>query len=128
MELILKAAGIALTAAVAGLIIRRFNPELSLALAGCTVAIIAAGALSLAGELKELIKTVKTIAGTSNVLLAPILKCVGVAIVTRLTAELCRDSSQAALASAVELAGTLCALGISMPLIMGVLKLIGDLV
>lgn len=128
MELIFKAAGIALTAAVAGLIIRRFNPELSLALAGCAVAIIAMGALSLAGELKELIKTVKTIAGTSNVLLAPILKCVGVAIVTKLTSELCRDSSQAALASAVELAGTLCALGISMPLIMGALKLIGDLV
>ena len=45
---------------------------------------------------------------------------------TRVTADLCKDASQNAAASAVELAGTFCALGIIMPLLLTMLKMVGE--
>ncbi len=128
MELIFKAAAVALVSAAAGLLIKRTNPEMTLAIGACAVAMTALAALNFAGELKSLIKTVKTIAGTSDVLIAPVLKCVAIAAVTKLTSELCRDSSQGASAAAVELAGTVCAMSVAMPLIVSVLRMIGGMV
>lgn len=128
MELIFKAAAVALVSVAVGLLIKRTNPEMSLAVGACTVAMIALAAMSFAGEMKSFIKTVKTIAGTSDVLIAPVLKCVAIAVVTKLTSELCRDSSQGASAAAVELAGTVCAMSVAMPLIVSVLRMIGGMV
>lgn len=128
MELIFKAAAVALVSAAAGLLIKRTNPEMTLAIGACAVAMTALAALNFAGELKSLIKTVKTIAGTSDVLIAPVLKCVAIAAVTKLTSELCRDSTQGASAAAVELAGTVCAMSVAMPLIVSVLRMIGGMV
>ncbi len=127
MELIFRAAAVALVSAAAGLLIKRTNPEMSLVIGACTVAMIALAAMSFAGELKSFIKTVKIIAGTSDVLIAPVLKCVAIAVVTKLTSELCRDSSQGASAAAVELAGTVCAMSVAMPLIVSVLRMIGGM-
>ncbi len=124
----MKSAAIALVSAIVGLIIKRYNPEISVLLSSCTVAMIGIAAVSFAGELKSFVYTVRTLTGTSDVYIAPILKCVGIAIVTKLTAELCRDSSQSASAAAVELAGTVCAMSVAMPLIMSALEMIGGMV
>ena len=61
-------------------------------------------------------------------MIAPIMKCLAIAIVTRIASELCKDSAQNAAAAAVELAGTVCAVSTVMPLLMSVLKMIGGLV
>lgn len=128
MELVFKAAAVALFTAAVGLLIRRYNPEISVLLSACAVAVIGIAAMSFAAELKALVKTVKTLVGTSDLLIAPILKCVAIAVVTKLTSELCRDSAQGASAAAVELAGTVCAMSVAMPLIISALKLIGGMV
>lgn len=128
MELIFKSAAIALISAVTGLLIKRANPELSLLVGTVTAVVILLAALSFASELDELIKLVKNIVGTSDTLIAPILKCVAIALVTKLTAELCRDSAQGASAAAVETAGTMCAMSVAMPLIISMLRLIGGMV
>lgn len=128
MELIMKAAAVALIAGMMGLLIKRSNPEISLLLSAAAVTLIGIAAMSFAGEIKGLVKTVKTLCGTSDVFLTPVLKCTAVAIITKLTAELCRDASQGACAAAVELAGTVCAMCLAMPLIMNMLKMMGGMV
>ena len=45
----------------------------------------------------------------------------------RLGANFCKDASQGAAAATIELLGTVCALGIAMPLLLSVLKTIGGL-
>lgn len=125
MELIIKSAAAALTAAAVGLLIKKSNPEISLLLGACTTALIAAAAMGFAKGIKELSQTVQNIAGGSATLAAPVLKCLAVAIITKLSADLCKDSSQTAAASALELAGSICAMSIAMPLIISVLKMIG---
>lgn len=124
----MKASAAALTAAIVCLLIKRGNPEISLLLSICTVSLILIAALGFAEGIRELASAVKTVAGSSETLAAPVLKCVAIAIVTRVTAELCRDSSQGASAAAVELAGTICAMSVALPLILSMLNMIGGMV
>lgn len=128
MELILKAAALALTAALIGIVLRRTNPEMTLLLSICTVVLIMGAALGFAQSFTELAQTVQRIFGVSETLIKPVIKCVAVAIITKMTSDLCKDSSQAAAASAVELAGTVCALCIIMPLLMSMLTAIGGMI
>ena len=128
MELIGKAAALALTAALIGIVLRRTNPELSLLLSICTVVLIMGAALGFTKSFTELAQTVQRIFGVSETMIKPVIKCVAVAIITKMTSDLCKDSSQSAAASAVELAGTVCALCIIMPLLMSMLTAIGGMI
>ena len=124
----MKAAALALTAALIGIVLRRTNPEMTLLLSICTVVLIMGAALGFARSFTELARTVQRIFGVSETLIKPVIKCVAVAIITKMTSDLCKDSSQAAAASAVELAGTVCALCIIMPLLMSMLTAIGGMI
>lgn len=124
----MKSAAAALTAAAVGLLIKKSNPEISMLLGACVTALIVTAAMGFAEGIKELSETVKNIAGGTETLIAPVVKCLAVAIITKLSSDLCRDSSQAAVASAMELAGSICAMSIAMPLILSVLKMIGGFI
>ena len=127
MELIFKISIAALNAVLIGLLLRKRSPELSTVLSMCAVCMILLSALGFAAGLKELTETVRKIVGDSETLIAPVLKCVGIALISRVSAELCRDASQSAAAAAVEWAGSACAMGVAMPLILGMLKMLGAL-
>ena len=96
-----------------------------LSIAAITAVLLAA--LRYAEAFRELTATVRTLLDGSESYLLPVLKCLAAAIVTRIASDLCRDASQTALASAVELTGAVCAVGISLPMILAVLKRIGGL-
>jgi stage III sporulation protein AD len=128
MELIYKASALALLSAVVSLLLKKQNPEAALLLSVLTAVGILIAAMGLLNGLQELREQIRKILGGSEVLIAPIMKCLAIAIVTRIAAELCRDSAQNAAAAAVELAGTVCAVSTVMPLLMSVLKMIGGLV
>lgn len=128
MELIYKASALALLSAVVSLLLKKQNPEAALLLSVLTAVGILIAAMGLLNGLQELREQIRKILGGSEVLIAPIMKCLAIAIVTRIASELCRDSAQNAAAAAVELAGTVCAVSTVMPLLMSVLKMIGGLV
>lgn len=127
MEMLFRIIALSLTAAVMGLLLRRKNAELTSLLSMAAIAVSLMSALRFADGFRELTSTVRSTLGGGEALLLPVLKCLVCAIVTRIGAELCRDASQSALAAAVELAGAFCALGISLPLILSLLKRIGAL-
>ncbi len=127
MELLIRIAALSLTAALFGLLLKRKNAELTSLLSAAAITVSSIAALRYAEGFRELTRTVRQMLGGEETLLLPVLKCLGCALVTRLGSELCRDASQSALAASVELAGALCALGISLPLILSLLKKIGAL-
>ena len=55
--------------------------------------------------------------GLERELFTPLLKIIGISLVSRLGADLCKDAGQGALSSLVELSGTLCALLAAAPLL-----------
>ena len=128
MDTIIKCAALALCGSAVCLLIKKTNPEISMAMAAGIVAMIALAAFKLGDSLMELTGAVKTIIGAANTTIEPVLKCVAIAAVTKITGELCKDASQAAVAAAVEIAGTMCAIGVAMPMVISMLKLIGGMI
>ena len=123
----LKCAAAALLATVICILIKRTNPEISMVLSAGAIVVIMTGAMTFARSLTDLAALVKNMTEESDVMIVPVLKCVGIGAVTKISAELCRDASQSSAAAAVDMAGTLCAIGVSMPLIVSMLKLIGGM-
>ncbi len=127
MSLLIKAAAVALAGAVMAMMLKKNAPELALALS-IAVTLAAAGlAAQLISQLREVTDLAREQTGLSPAVVTPVLKCVGIGVVTRLAADLCRDAGQSAAASAVELAGAACALAASLPLIRSLLLLAGQL-
>lgn len=127
MEIIMRCAAAALVAVLICLLIKRTNPEISMLLSAAAIVIIMIAAMAFAEGIREFASMVKNIAGSSDVIIAPVLKCVGIGAVTKISTELCRDAAQSSVAAAVDLAGTLCAIGVSLPLITSMLKMIGGM-
>lgn len=127
MMLLFKAAAAGLAGSVVGLLLRRSAPELGFAVTAAVTLLAAALGAEVLSGLTELYTLLETETGLSPALVTPVLKCVGIGIVTRLSAELCRDAGQGAAASAVELCGTACAMVTALPLIRSLLSLITEL-
>ena len=127
MEILLKCVSVGIFSSMASLLIRRFNPELSFSVSAVTVAVVLLACTSLLRSGTDFIKSTQTMLGSSAMMVRPMLKCLGIAILSRIGTELCRDASQGALASAVEMAGGLCAAAVAMPVIISLLNLIGGM-
>ena len=128
MGLMLKISAAALSAAILSLLLRRSNPELSAVLTAAVVIMILTSSLNTLEGLRALREQTERMTGKDAAFLAPVLKCLGISVVSKLSAELCRDCGQSAAGAGVELAGTLCAAAVSMPLLLSVLKLVGELI
>ena len=76
------------------------------------------------GELMEFLREIGAASGLSEDLFIPLYKTVGIALVVKAGGSLCRDAGESALASAVETAGTVCALLVSLPLLRAVVELL----
>lgn len=127
MELMVRSAAVAVTAAVLGAVLRRHTPELALLLilaAGLWIVGLCANAL---GAALELLKELSVLTGAEDELLEPVVKAVALSLLTRLTAELCRGAGEGGIAAFVEMAGTVFALGVSLPLIRAVMILMGEM-
>lgn len=127
MELMVRSAAVAVTAAVLGAVLRRHTPELALLLilaAGLWIVGLCANTL---GAALELLKELSVLTGAEDELLEPVVKAVALSLLTRLTAELCRGAGEGGMAAFVEMAGTVFALGVSLPLIRAVMILMGEM-
>lgn len=127
MEQVFQVTGLCVVGALLALVLKRGSPELALLLAlAAVVAVLLflAGAL---GELLEFLREVGTASGLSDDLFIPLYKTAGIALVVKAGGSLCRDAGESALASAVETAGTVCALLVSLPLLRAVLSLLLEL-
>ena len=127
MELLFKISGALLVTSCAALMIRRSNPEISLLLSMAAVYVVIGAEILLLKPLRDLLETTRELYGVGEVYLLPLVKCCAAALAARLSADLCREASQNAAASAVELLGLLCALGAAMPLVSNMIAAIGEM-
>lgn len=128
MTLLVKAAVTGIAGAIIALLLKKTSPELGLALSVAVSLMGALLAMELAAGLGDILEMVKEDIGLSPAVVAPVIKCVGIGIVTRLSADICKDAGQSAAASAVELCGAACALATSMPLIRSLLAVVREFV
>lgn len=127
MEMATQVAALAVIGAVCAAAIKRQTPDVALVMTICAATLILTLAMAAFRPIRTLMDTLAERSGLSAAVLSPVIKTVGVSILTRVAAELCRDAGEGGLASAVEVAGGACALLVCLPLFEAVLGLILDL-
>lgn len=127
MELLLKIVAGALAAAVCAVVLRRGAAEFAVPL------VLTCGAwviFMLAQTVGQTVQALVRLAGTAKLemqVVEPVIKVVGLSVVTRIGAEVCRGTGESGIAAFVEIAGTALSLVAAMPLVNGVLELVTEL-
>ena len=119
---VLKIAAIAVAAALCAVVVKKQTKELGVVLALAAGAIILLLSLDAIERVKGLMETLADTAGLSPAVLAPVLKTTGIAIITRVAADVCRDAGEGGIASFTETAGAALALFVALPLLEAVLN------
>lgn len=127
MELMGKIAAIAVVAALCAVVVKKQTPEIGLALVLLAGALILSMAMGALNGVVELMYTLSETAGMSPAVLSPVLKTVGIAIITHIASEVCRDAGETGLAAFTETAGAATALLVCLPLLKTVLTMLTEL-
>ncbi|MGM9521648.1 MAG: SpoIIIAC/SpoIIIAD family protein [Oscillospiraceae bacterium] len=127
METLLKAAAVLIPAAVFASAIKKDSPALALLLAIAAGCVTLFAALDAVEEVTAFLEDVADTAGMSPTVLSAVMKTVGVALLTRLASDVCRDAGMNSAASSAELAGAAAALYVSIPVMRTVFQMIKGL-
>lgn len=128
MEIVIRSAAAAVVGSILALLIKKYTPELSLSVAIVSGTVIVWISATVCAKVTGVLEEIAEFGGVAAIYLSPVMKCVGIGLVTHLAAQICRDAQQGSIASSVELCGTICALYVSLPLIESLLAIVGKLV
>ncbi len=121
---ILKLSAVAIIAALCTVVVKKNVQELGLVLALAAGVLILSQALGAIESIRDLLETLADTAGLAPAVLAPVIKTVGIAIVTHVSAEVCRDAKEGGIAAFLETAGAAGALFVALPLVRSVLDMV----
>ena len=127
MDAMGKAAAVALIAALCAAVVKRETREIGLVLSLTAGAVIVSLVLAQVSGLGTFLESLADAAGLAPAVFAPVLKTVGISILTRISSELCRDAGEWGLAAFVEMAGAALALLVTAPLLQAVLDTLSGL-
>ena len=122
-----RLAAAAVAAALCAVVVKQHAREVGAVLALAAGALLLGAALGAIEEVRALADELGELIGLSPAVLAPVLKTVGIAILTRIAAELCRDAGEGGIAAAAETAGAAAAVLAALPLLRAVLSTITGL-
>lgn len=121
MDTLIQIAGMCVIVAAAGLVVRRYRPELAFCLVAACCAMAFCAALPMLSPVVAFLRELAALTGLEEALLTPLFKTVAIGLLTQVAGAFCRDAGEAALHKSVELCGTLLALYAALPLARAVL-------
>ena len=125
MALYLKCAGAALAGVV--LVLTLGRRELGLVLSAAICVMIAIVALEYLEPVLDLLRRLEDLGRLDGAMIAILLKCVGIGLITEIAGMVCSDGGNGAMARALQLLGTAVILWMSIPLFDGLLSLIQEI-
>ena len=124
---ILKLSALAVTSALCALTLRKYVPQLALVLTLAAGVLLLGQALGAVEGVKGLSSALLRAAGLSSQVWKPVWKTVGIGILTKLSAAVCRDAGEGGVAAFLETAGAALALVAALPLVELVFDALGAL-
>ncbi len=124
MELLIKCIAFAIITALVVTLIKRYAPEISLAVILIACGLVFALSSEALKTALSFIKTLAEIAGVNEALLTPVLKVSAVAFLARIGSDVCKESGISSVATLIELCAAAVAIVLSIPLIETVIELI----
>lgn len=124
---IFKIVGIGLIGMLISIILKQYKPEIAIYSAIITGIIILIYILDSSSNIFDLIKELSQKAGLSNQYLAIILKITGIAYITELAVNICKDAGETAIASKIEMGSKFIIIAISIPIIGALLQIVNKI-
>lgn len=128
MDTMFKLATLAILASILCLLLRQGEKPISLVLSLLACTVIIGLALRFIRPAWEIVEQLQTLSGLDEEVTAPLLKAVGIGMLTQIAGCVCTDAGESSLAKAVELSGTVLAVYVSLPLLSAVLSLVETLI
>ncbi len=124
--MLIKAAAAGAVGAVICLLIKKDSPGIALLLAAAAGMLIMYLALDVFADIMDFAGEISETAGVSKAVIAPVIKTVGIGILTRIASDICKDAGQGSIAASVELAGAVSAVYVALPLMKTTLRMIKE--
>ena len=112
----MKAAAVCLLGALLATLVKKTSPDMALLLALAVCAVVLTALVRGLEEITAFLQDLLERGGLSAELFTPLLKTVGIALVTRTGGALCRDAGEGAMAAVVEMSGAFAVVLVSLPL------------
>lgn len=117
MEWVFRAVILCLTAGLLAAVLDRSAPSVSLLLGLAATAMVLLLSVAFLEPILRFLTRVNDVCELSGVYTRPMLKCLAIALITKIGAALCRDAKQGGAASALEFAGAAAAVWTCLPLL-----------
>ncbi|MCL2003811.1 MAG: stage III sporulation AC/AD family protein [Oscillospiraceae bacterium] len=127
MDALFKITGVAVAALALTALVKKNSPEIGLMLGLFAAAAVFAAGLDAFRSVKGFLDAALGETGVAREAALPVWKTCVIAVVTKITAELCRDAQESALASGVETAGAALGLYAVLPLFASLFDLMRSL-
>ncbi len=118
---------VGLIASLCVVVVKQKSPDIALVLSMATCTLLLLALLPTWADIQETVYHMTALVDLSDWMLAPVMKTLGIALVTKFSADLCRDAKENGIAGFVELTGVTLSLLVALPLLNMVLELIGGL-
>lgn len=127
MDGMIKAAAVALIAAILGIILQRQGKEYTLLLVLAVGAMGACLALSYLKPVLSFLERLQVLGNLDSEMLKILLKAVGIGLIGEITAAICADSGNSSLGKMLQLLSAAVILWLSLPILEQVMELIEDI-
>lgn len=124
MEELLKICVTGLIGVLFATVVRRHGGELALLLTLAVCTVIALALVRIAQPVVDFLMKLQNIAQIDRALMTPLLKAVGIGLLTQIGSTVCGDAGESAVAKLIELCGSFLALYTALPLLEAVLDMI----
>lgn len=122
MQDLLQVAVVGLLAVIFASLLRKNSKELAIVLSLAACGVIGLLLLQLAEPVISFLKRLRNLSGLDEVLMQPLLKTVGIGLLTQISSNVCADAGENAIAKLIEVCGGVIALYVSIPLLEAVLE------
>lgn len=125
---ILRIIGIGFIGAVLSLILRQFRPELSMMIPVVVTFTIVFCILPYMTAIINELRVISEGAGIEYRYVSIVLKIIGISYLVSISAELCKDAGENAIAAKIELAGKLIIIFMSLPIVNRLLGIVREII
>ena len=125
---VMRIVGIGLIGAILSILLRNSKPEFSMLIPVVVSFTVLACAMPYLIRITEELSRMASSAGINSSYMRSVIKVIGISYLVCITAELCKDAGENAIAAKIELGGKLIILAMAIPIINSLLNLVKEII
>lgn len=125
---VMRIVGIGLIGAIFSILLRNSKPEFSMLIPVVVSFTVLACAMPYLIKITEELSRMASSAGINSSYMRIVIKVIGISYLVCITAELCKDAGENAIAAKIELGGKLIILAMAIPIINSLLNLVKEII